>query len=160
MNAKQERKTRAAMQFLAWAQEYSPEWHAAIVERIGEAPAAGGLMGLSRSFDMLGDAASANVPASTNGVLDWADKLFSFAEKAVPAYFQTKQTIAVADLNLERAKHNLPPLDPQATAAQLNVTHQLPPQIQSQVDRAMSAGNLLLWGGIAVAGFFLVRALK
>jgi hypothetical protein len=150
------------MQFLAWAQEYSPEWHAAIVERIGEAPAAGGLMGLSRSFDMLGQfpGEDASVTATSNGVLDWADKLFSFAEKAIPAYLQTKQTIAVADLNLERAREGLPPLDPQATAAQINVTHQLPPQIQTQVDRAMSTGNLLLWGGIAVAGFFLVRALK
>ena len=167
-----ERKTRAAMQFLAWVQDFSPEWHAMIVERVGEAPRAGGLNNLSGMFEMptgLGQNSDYLIKTtettSGNGWdFSWAKELIGVAKEvateALPAYYTAKQTIAIADLNLERARQGLPPLDPQATAAQINVTHQLPPAIQQQVDRFGIGANVLLWGALAVGGFFIVRALR
>ena len=166
-----ERKTRAAMQFLAWVQDFSPEWHAMIVERVGDAPRAGGLNNLSGAFEMptgLGQNGVISTTQSTTSAdgwdFSWATELISVAKEvateALPAYYQAKQTIAIADLNLERARQGLPPLDPEATAAQINVTHNLPPSIQAQVDRFGMGGNILLWGAIAVGAFFVVRALR
>jgi len=192
-----ERKTRAVLQFLAWAQEFSPEWHAKIVEQAPAIPPAGALNQLGAAWDMFypseyyggvgyrgrwhshdnylsglgqGDwwetSTTTSTTTSTNG-FDWEatlNKVISVGEKAIealPAVFQARQTIAIADVNLERAKQGLPPLDPQATAAQINVTHSLPPEVQTQITAFKMGGmNILLWGALAVGGFFVVRALR
>ena len=49
---RRERKTRAVLQFLAWAQEFSPEWHAMIMERAPAIPPAGALNQLGAAWDM------------------------------------------------------------------------------------------------------------
>lgn len=196
---RRERKTRAVLQFLAWAQEFSPEWHAKIMEQAPAIPPAGALNQLGAAWDMFypsnyysgtgyrgrwhsaaehlsglgqdvdpwgGIGVSTSTTTTTNG-FDWEgvlNKVISVGETAIealPAVFQARQTIAIADVNLERAKQGLPPLDPEATAAQINVTHTLPPDVQQQISAFKMGGvNILLWGGIALAGFFVVRALR
>ena len=192
--SRRERKTRAVLQFLAWAQEFSPEWHAMIMERAPAIPPAGALNQLGAAWDMFypsnyysgtgyrgrwhsqGEHLSglgadtwevdATGSGSTNG-FDWEatlNKVISVGETAIealPTIFQARQTIAIADVNLERAKQGLPPLDPEATATQINVTHQLPADVQSQISAFKLGGmNLLVIGALAVGGFFVIRALR
>lgn len=193
-----ERKTRAVLQFLAWAQEFSPEWHAKIMEHAPAIPPAGALNQLGAAWDMFypsnyyggtgyrgrwhssgehlsglgqdvdpwGGVSTTTGSGSTNG-WDWEatlNKVISVGETAIealPTIFQARQTIAIAEVNLQRAKDGLPPLDPEATATQINVTHQLPPNVQTQIDAFKLGGmNLLLIGALAIGGFFVVRAMR
>ncbi len=190
-DSRRERKTRAVLQFLAWAQEFSPEWHAKIMENAPAIPPAGALNQLGAAWDMfypsnyyggvgyrgrwhssgehlsgLGADTWEVDSGSTNG-FDWEsalNKVISVGETAVealPTIFQARQTIAIAEVNLQRARDGLPPLDPEATATQINVTHQLPAEVQSQISAFKLGGmNLLVIGALAVGGFFVIRALR
>ncbi len=199
MNGNSERKKRAYLQFLAWAQEYSPEWHAAIVERFPPdiVPPAGGLNQLGEAWDMfypskyyggtgyrgryhtagehlsgLGQdpgwlpeyGGQTTAPTTSGNGFNWEetlDKAFDFATKAVPAYFTYETQRDIAEINLERAKQGLPPLDPGATATQIRVVHDVPPEMQNTISQFKLGGiNILLWGGLAVAGFFVIRAMR
>lgn len=170
----QERKTRAAMKFLAWAQEWSPEWHAKIVEAVGEAPAAsplgqlgaawGEAPGLSYgegpglSYGLGQTEAGAPAPAPTTS---WADKLFSFAEQAIPAYFAYETQQDISKINIERAKQGLSPIDPGAVAPQVKVVHQASPEMQQELRRFGTGGiNLLLWAGLGLGAFLLIRGMR
>ena len=106
------------------------------------------------------------VPTTTdtgNG-FDWEDtldKAFDFATKAVPAYFAYETQKDIAAINLTRAEQGLPPLDPGVTATQIRVVHDVPPEVQQQISAFKLGGfNILLWGGLAIAGFFVVRAMR
>lgn len=172
-----EQKTRATMQFLAWAQRFSPEYAAAIVERVGDAPKAGPLNALGESWNMLGglgediDAATGvtttiATSTTTGGSGDffsfeWANKALDVAAKAIPAYFQYDTQKQLMDLNITRAKNGLPPIDPGVVAPQVKVIMDLPPDVRGQLDKWRVGGaNILLWGAVAVAGFFVVRAIR
>ena len=186
--ANEERKTRAAMQFLAWAQEWAPEWHAKIVEVVGEAPPASPLAQLgevwghrysgswgeapgTQIMDLHGEKPGL-VPVGTYGLgqaeapapapePSWADKLFSFAEKAIPAYFAYETQKDVSKINVERAKQGMPPVDPGAIAPQVKVVHDVSAPMQREIQQFKLGGvNLLLWGGLALGAFFLIRAMR
>jgi len=164
MKVSTEQKVRAAKQFIAWVHRFSPEWYAEIMARVPESPPAAGLSGLGESWGLGADTWPVETSTSSSGDswMDWANKITDVASnvvtKAIPAIYSAKQTIAVADVNLERAKQGLPPLDPQATAAQINVTHTLPPEVETGIiewkNAAMKWG---LWALIGVGGFFLIR---
>ena len=173
-----ERKTRATMQFIAWAQKFAPEYAAAIVERVGEAPKAGPLNALGESWDMLaglgqdiyvppGGSTSVSTSTTTAGSggdffsFEWATKALDVAKEAIPSYFQFRTQQQIMDMNIERAKQGLPPIDPGVVAPQVKVIMDLPPGARQELDRWKMGGiNILLWGAVAVAGFFVVRALK
>ena len=186
----EERKTRAAMQFLAWAQDWAPEWHAKIVETVGEAPPASPLAQLGEVFghkyagfsygeapgtqimDLHGEKPGLVIP-STYGLgqaegppapapePSWADKLFSFAEKAIPAYFAYETQKDVSKINVERAKQGMPPVDPGVVAPQVKVVHDVSAPMQREIQQMKLGGvNLLLWGGLALGAFFLIRAMR
>ena len=198
MNGNNEKRTRAAMRFLAWVEKFSPEMAAAIQQRIGDAPKAGPLNQLGEAWDMfypsmyyggtgyrgryhsqaehlsgLGQdvdpwggvavsTTSTTGSGTTNGgSFDWATDLFSFAKEAIPAYLAYDAQKDIMDLNLERAKQGLDPIDPGVVAPQVRVVHDFPPEVQQQISAFKMGGmNLLLWGGLAVGAFFLVRAIR
>lgn len=184
-----EQKTRAALQFMAWLEKFHPEMAAAVRERVGEAPKNGGLNQLGEAWDMFypsmyysssgyrgrwhGDGehlgqidpfGGVGTPSTTsnddNGGA-WYSDVLNFAKEAVPAYLAYDAQKDIMDMNLERAKQGLPPIDPGMTAPQVRVVHQLPPEVQSSIrDFKMGGINILLWGALAVGGFFVVRALR
>ena len=200
-----EKKARAWKMFLAWAQEYSPEWHAAIVEAVPDIPKNGGLNQLGESWDLgapwdemwpsmyysasgyrgrwhsagehlsgLGQngmpdpfggvgvpTTPTTAPATGGDIWDKlsraVDKGIEVAGKALPAYFTFKTQQDVAKINLERAKQGLPPLDPGATATQIRVVHDVNPQMQSEISRVFTTGNIVLFGALALGGILLFR---
>lgn len=166
-----ERKTRAALQFMAWLQNFHPDMAQAVAENVGEAPPAGALNQLGESWDMLGQidpfggvgvATSTKTTTTTgsdNGA--WYSEVLEFAKQAIPAYLAYDAQKDIMDMNIERAKQGLPPIDPGMTAPQVKVIHQLPPEVQTSInDFKMGGMNILLWGALAVGGFFLIRAMR
>lgn len=165
-----EAQIRAAMQFTAWLQKYSPELHAALMERVGEPPAAGALGQLAESWDMLGQIdpfGGVGAPTETttgNGQWDWAKELLSSgieaAKTIVPQVLQYKTQQQILDMNVERAKAGLPPIDPGVIAPQVKVIHDVAPEFRPAILAAGGMGNMLLWGGLALGAFMLVRMLR
>lgn len=167
MNANNERRVRATMQFLSWLQKFHPEMHAAVMERMGgrEAPPAGALNQLSESWNMLGQLTEdplivPTATTTTNGAWDWARDALAFAKEAVPAYLAYDAQKDIMDLNMERAKSGLPPIDPGVVAPQVKVNVDLPPEARSLIEQMKMGGNLLLWAGLGLGAFFLIRAMR
>lgn len=187
MNGK-ERRTRAAMRLVAWMQEFAPEMAASVIERVGEAPPTGGLNQLGAAWDMFypsmyypdtGYRGRWHTPGEHLGQIDpfggvgtpttstnetetdWASKLFSFAEQAIPAYLAYDAQKDIMEMNIARAEQGLDPIDPGVTAPQVRVVHDIPPETRQEIDRWKMGGmNILLWGGLAVGAFFVVRMLR
>lgn len=183
-----EQRTRAAMQFIAWVQEFSPDMAAAIIERAGEAPPNGALNQLGAAWDMfypseyysgtgyrgrwhtpdehLGQIdpfGGVGTPTTTNGGNGdaWYSDVLDFAKEAIPAYLAYDAQKDIMEMNLERARQGLPPIDPGVTAPQVRVVHDIPADTRQEIDRWKMGGmNLLLWGGLAVGAFFVVRMLR
>lgn len=184
-----EQKTRAALQFMAWLENFSPEMAAAVAERAGEAPKNGALNQLGDAWDMFypsnyyggtgyrgrwhgegdhlgqidpfGGVGAPSTTSNDNGNGAWYSDVLDFAKDAIPAYLAYDAQKDIMDMNIERAKTGLPPIDPGLTAPQVRVVHQLPPEVQTSLQNFKMGGiNILLWGALAVGGFFVVRALR
>jgi len=157
------------MQFLGWVEKFHPEMAAAIVQRVGEAPRAGGLNNLSGMFEMpsgLGadtwSITETETTQSGNGWdFSWATEVIAVAKEVVPAYLAYDAQKDIMALNMERARNNLPPIDPGVVAPQVRMIHDLPPETRTLIDQFKRGGmNILLWGALAIGGFFLLRQLR
>ena len=104
---------------------------------------------------------STTTTTDDGGTFSWASDLFALAKEAVPAYLAYDAQKDIMDMNIERAKLGLDPIDPGLTAPQIRVIHDVPPEVQQQISAFKMGGvNILLWGALAVGGFFLVRAIR
>jgi hypothetical protein len=186
-----ERRVRATQRFLGWLQKFHPEMHAAVVQRMGDAPKTGPLNQLGEAWDMFypsmyyggtgyrgrwhgsGEHLSGlgqdewgqlGVPTTTttdNGGEAWYSGILDFAKEAVPAYLAYDAQKDLMDLNMERARQGLDPIDPGVTAPQVRVVHDLPPEVGTAItDMKMGGMNILMWGALALGGFFLIRTLR
>lgn len=190
MNGRTERKVRATQRFLGWLQKFHPEMHAHVVSKIGEAPKSGALNQLGEAWDMFypsmyyassGYRGRWHTPGEHLGQIDewgsigvpetsttdsgngetWITTAFEFVKEAVPAYLAYDAQKDLMDLNMERAKQGLDPIDPGMTAPQVRVVHDLPPEVGTAItDFKLGGMNLLLWGGLALGAFLLVRTLR
>ena len=187
MNGNNERKTRATMRFLSWLRKFHPEMHAAVMERMGgrEAPANGALNQLGEAWDMfypskyyagtgyrgryhspaqhlgaLGAEDELIVATTTTAEKPWYMEALDFAKEAVPAYLAYDAQKDLMDLNMTRAQQGLDPIDPGLTAPQVTLQHQLPPEARGLIDQMKMGGNLLLWAGLGLGAFFLVRMIR
>lgn len=91
----------------------------------------------------------------------WYTGILDFAKEAVPAYLAYDAQKDIMDLNMERAKQGLDPIDPGVAAPQVRVVHDFPPEVGTAITNFKMGGmNILLWGGLALGAFFLVRQLR
>ena len=91
----------------------------------------------------------------------WATEVIAVAKEIVPAYLAYDAQKDIMELNMERARQGQEPIDPGMIAPQVRVIHDLPPETRSMIDQFKMGGiNILLWGAIAVGGFFLIRQLR
>lgn len=120
------------------------------------------LSGLGQGIDPFGGiGTSTTTTTTTSDGGAWYSDVLSFAKEAIPAYLAYDAQKDIMDMNIERAKQGLPPVDPGMTAPQVKVIHQLPPEVQTSInDFKMGGINVLLWGALAVGGFFLIRAMR
>ncbi len=167
MNANAERKTRATMQFVSWLRKFHPEMHAAVMQRMGgrEAPPNGALNQLGEAWNMLGQIdpfGGVGVPTTTTTDTDkpWYTDILDFAKEAVPAYLAYDAQKDLMDLNMERARQGLPPIDPGLTAPQVTLQHQLPPETRGLIDQMKMGGNLMLWAALGIGAFFLIQMVR
>ena len=96
--------------------------------------------------------------ADENGA--WYSDILDFAKEAVPAYLAYDAQKDLMDLNMERAKTGLDPIDPGLTAPQIRVVHDLPPETRSILDSFKMGGGILMWAALGLGAFFVVRALR
>ena len=184
-----EQRVRATQRFIAWLQDFHPEMAAAVIERGGEAPKTGALNQLGDAWDMFypsnfysgtgyrgrwhsdaehnlgqidpfGGVGTPTPTADTSGEA-WYVGILDFAKQAVPAYLAYDAQKDIMDLNMERARQGLDPIDPGIAAPQVRVVHDFPPAVQDTIrDFKMGGMQILLWGGLAIGAFFLVRQLR
>jgi hypothetical protein len=88
----------------------------------------------------------------------WYSEILSFAKEAVPAYLAYDAQKDIMDMNIERAKQGLPPVDPGVTAPQVRVVHDFPPVVQEEIRSWKSTAiNVGIWAALGLAAFFVVR---
>lgn len=83
----------------------------------------------------------------------WYAQIANALTSALPVAAQVYSAKKLTDLNIERARRGEAPLSPQQFVQTL-------PAHQVQVGPSEQAQKLLLWGGLAVGGLVLLRALK
>ncbi len=131
-------QNNAALQLALWLKRKYPKLYAASIS--------------SRGLSGLGDTApsTSTTPAATTG---WLDTLTGMLKQAVPVYLSTYQQKQLIDINIERAKQGLPPVDQSSIAPQVNVS--LPPE---QMNQITSAGKYALIGvGVLGVAFLLSK---
>ena len=180
MNAHDERRTRNTMKLLAWLENFHPEMHAAVIERVGEAPPAGGLAQLSSAWDMLypskyygstgyrgrwhthnGDL----MGLGQNGVITtapvetewWQDAIAGVKEAGV-AYLQWDAQKDIIELQTELIKQGREPIDTSVLAPIVRVQADIPEDIKREIKMlGQGAMTWLLLAGAGVAAFMLLR---
>jgi hypothetical protein len=101
-----DKRTAAKVKFIAWAKRRYPRLHAEAVR--AHAPRSG-----------LGDVTATDTPAAAQtGMLD---NIVNTIGKLGTAYAQYKSQSQIIDLNVQRAKAGLPPIDAGDIAPQANV---------------------------------------
>ena len=102
-------------------------------------------------FDFVGPP----VPASYGEEQSWYDKAFDFIGKALPAYLTYDIQKETADIQMERAKQGLPPIDmSRYGAAPVTVRHQVDPASFTQAIDPQT--KQMLWiGGLGILGLLL-----
>ena len=135
-----------------------------IVERVGEAPPNGGLNQLGQSWGLGNAAGNGPVPTTTTtedtGAFSWAREIFSTAKEVIPAVFQYRTQEQIMDMNIERARQGLPPIDPGVVAPQVRHIVDVPPEYRPVVQQAGQTMNLILIGGLALGAVLLLRMLR
>lgn len=183
MNSMTERRTRNTMKLLGWLQRFHPEMHAAVIERVGEAPSPGGLGQLSAAWDMLypsnyyagtgyrgrwhshngmeglgqnGGEAYGIVP--TAGESEWWQDAISGIKEAGIAYLQydaQKDIIALQTTRIEQGKE---PLDTSVLAPTVRVQADIPPDIKREI--ALLGKGAMTWlmlGGVGLVAWMMLR---
>lgn len=153
-------KNAQAMRFLAWLQTYSPELHAAVMERIPETPQAtlGQITdpwtGQPLQTDPWGvPTVSPAVPQPPE--VPWWEKVINVAKDVGTAALQWKAQKDILDVQKERVKQGLPPIDTAVLAPTVRVQADIPPEIRREIGGGIQ--NLLMWGAIGLGAFFLIR---
>ena len=182
MNSHNERRTRNTLKLLAWLKNFHPEMHAAVVERVGEAPPAGGLMGLSAAWDMLypsnyytgtgyrgrwhshngggylGGLGQNGVMTTTTAEDNWWSSAIAGIKEASVAYLQWDAQKDIIELQTELIKQGRDPIDTALIAPTVRHQIDIPPEYAQQI-KIMGQGVMtwVLVGGAALAAFFMLR---
>ena len=149
------RQNRARAQFLTWLQNNHPELFDAVVARASTANMAiiaqelsglgvhGGAEGVLTSVKDSGDA--------------WWQKIAGGLTAAGTVYLSLKNQRDAMELNLERAKQGLPPVDAGVTAPVIRTEIDLPPDVVKQLTAGagQQVNKLLLFGGAAIIAIML-----
>ncbi len=127
INVNSFRQDKAAQELLNWMEQQYPGSKQKVLETVG-APTLGA--------------------ADTAGDVPWYSKIIDAAGQVATTYFQSKVQKETTDLQIERARQGLPPLDLSRYGAA---------PITTQVDFKMSPQTkMLIWAGVAILGAVLL----
>lgn len=129
-------KPAAAEKFLAWVSAMHPKLFDAALKRAN-----------ARASSTLGqvDAKAASEPGPL-------DRLLTTIQTLAPVYLQAKAQKELLDVQMDRARQGLPPLDPRQYAPAVNLS--VDPNLMTDVGERMRP--LLIYGGIALGAVFLL----
>lgn len=151
---------RAKLQFAAWLKQSHPQIYkraakAADVAVAHRAEAATNALN-ARNANGLGQVT--NGAAETEAKAGWFNTFLKSAATLGTTYLTIKNQQDQMDLNIERAQAGLPPLDI-AQQPILTTQIQLPPETVSKITASagMQVNKILMFGGLALAAFFLLR---
>lgn len=162
MNHNDELKTRNMMAFMGWLQNFNPEMHALVVERVGEAPsndaltvAAGKMNGLGQwditsIFGGEDEAAAQQGTGPTTTESPWWESAIDATKSIGTAVLQYKTQQDLIDLQMKRIEDGKPPIDTALISPTVRVQADLPPAIQADI-RDMKRTAVFAVGGIALA---------
>ena len=90
------------------------------------------------------------------------DRLSENIVKLGGAYLTIKNQKDMVDLNIERARQGLPPLDIGSTAPVVRTQVDLPPGMVNQLtsEAGMGLNKILLFGGAAILAVMLIKKFK
>lgn len=179
-----ERRTRNMMKLLAWLQNFHPEMHAAVVEKIGEAPPSGGLSQLSAAWDMLypsnyyggtgyrgrwhshnGMAGlgqngmpddTTNVPTMTDD--NWWSEGINAIKEAGVAYLQWDAQKDVIELQTELIKQGKEPIDTAMIAPTIRHQVDIPADVRQKM--TLMGQGVMTWAMLAGAGLIAWMMLR
>jgi len=134
-------QNNAVIQFALWLKKRYPLVYASAIK---QASAPTGLGAVSST--------DSTTPTATTSWLDTISNTIKSIIPAASAAYIAKQTI---DVNIERAKAGLPPIDSGSLAPQVNVS--LPP---AQISQITNAGKYALYGVGALGLLFLLSKRK
>lgn len=155
-------REKAVSEFMSWLKRFEPRAYAYVKSRVGSPPNEGIFAALN-TFGQVDPYGGVGVPtasppaSSTGGWMDYINSALSVAKEAIPAYFQYETQKDLMEMNIERAKQGLPPIDPGVVAPQVKVIHDVPPEAQQAISQFKVGGNVLLWGAIGLGAFLLIR---
>lgn len=161
-------KEEATLEFLSWLKKWSPQAYSHVMSRIGQPPESG-IFAFNAGFGQLDPygglgVPTTGVPTSTQGssfdFSQWVSTALDTAKEAIPAYFQYKTQSDIMEMNIARAKQGLPPVDPGTVAPQVRVIHDVPADVQAEINRFKFPVQVAMWGAVGIAGFFLFRMLR
>jgi hypothetical protein len=128
VNADSYRKDKAAKELLNWMETQVPGSREKVISLVGSP-------GLSQVETSTGDA-------------PWYSKVIDAAGQVAATYFQGKVQKETTDLQIERARLGLPPLDLSKYGAA---------PVTTQVDIKMSPQTkMMIWAGVAVLGAIIL----
>lgn len=160
MNHNDELKTRNMMRFMGWLQNFNPEMHAMVVERVGEAPSNDALTNAAEKMNGLGqwditsifggedEAAAAG--STTTQDTPWWESAIDATKSIGTAVLQYKTQQDLIDLQMKRIEDGKPPIDTALISPTVRVQADLPPAIQADI-RDMKRTAIFAVGGIALA---------
>ena len=173
------------MKLLAWLQNFSPEMHAAVIERVGEAPSPGGLSQLSAAWDMLypsnyyaGTGYRGRWPTHNgmsglgqNGMPDdttnvsiapaednWWMNAIDAVKQAGVAYLQYDAQKDIIALQTKRIEQGKEPLDTSVLAPTVRVQADIPPDIKREI--ALLGQGAMTWlmiGGVGLVAWMMLK---
>lgn len=163
MNYKDELRTRHMMQFLGWLQNFDPQMHALVIERIGEAPPANGLAKTAAALNGIGqfdfealfpgeDAAATGGSTSSTGGKEWWEAGADIVKSVAQGALQYKTQKDLIDLQMSRIEKGLPPIDTALISPTVRVQADLPAGIQQDI-RDMKRGTLIAIGAVVLGAF-------
>lgn len=172
------------MKLLAWLQNFHPEMHAAVIERVGEAPPSGGLSQLSAAWDML---YPSNYYAGTgyrgrwhthngmaglgqNGMPDdttnvpvlsddnwWSDAINGIKEAGV-AYLQYDAQKDIIAMQTKRIEQGLEPIDTAMIAPTIRHQVDIPADVRREISlMGQGAMTWLMLGGAGLIAWMMLR---
>lgn len=171
MNYQDELKTRNMMRFMGWLQNFNPEMHALVVERIGEAPTNDALTMAAEKMNGLGQwditsifggedetAAIVGGPGSAPTETPWWESGIDAVKSVGTAVLQYQTQKDLIDLQMKRIEDGKPPIDTALISPTVRVQADLPPAIQADIrDMKRTAVFAVAGIGLAIVAFLFMR---
>jgi hypothetical protein len=147
-----------AQQYLNWLSNYSPEVYAKVIAKLPPMPSEN--MGQFEIDPWNMYPASVSQPTTTTGTtpeVPWWQTAIDTIKDVGTAYLQWDAQKDILDVQKSRVQQGLPPIQTDLLAPTVRVQADIPPEYRASISSGFQ--QVLLWGGIGLAAYLLLRAM-